>query len=184
MDISPHWLILNKLYKFMKINDLKMYLDFAHSAYHGKSSNQKYRQDGKVPYIFHPLWCASVLINDTKIPIKEREVGAKSLILHDVLENTDLELPDWVDNEVKEAVEKLTFDKDEIIMKEILTMNHFIKLLFLTDLLSSMYERQVSRLKRKPWKLLIKLILRDVKKNYGNIRIVQIGNTIYKNTKW
>lgn len=168
----------------MNKNILKKYLDFAYKAYEGESSQSRYRQDGRVPFIFHPLWCASILINDTEISLEEREVGCKTLILHDVLENTSLELPDWVETEVKEAVNKLTFDNDEIITKEILTMSPFIKLLFLTDLLASMYENQVSRLKRKPWKILTKLVLRDVKKHYGNIRIVQIGNTIYKNTKW
>ena len=168
----------------MKNIELKKYLDFAYSAYEGESSQQKYRQNETVPYLFHPLWCASIIINDTKIPLKEREIGAKALLLHDVFENTDLKLPDWVESEVKEAVNKLTFDKDEIIIKEIITMSPFVKLLFLIDLLASMYENQVSKFKRKPWKLLVQLLLKDVKKNYGNIRIVQIGNTISKNTVW
>ncbi|MFW9878362.1 MAG: hypothetical protein ACFFG0_35215 [Candidatus Thorarchaeota archaeon] len=168
----------------MKINVLKKYLDFAYLAYEGNTSQQKYRQKGNIPFIFHPLWCASVLINDTKIALKEREIGAKALILHDILENTDLDLPNWVEKDVKEAVEKLTFDKDENTIKEIITMSSFVKLLFLTDLLASMYENHVSKPKRKIWKLLVKLLLNDVKKHYGNIRIVQIGNTVYKNTNW
>ncbi|NQV00283.1 MAG: hypothetical protein HQ538_06105 [Parcubacteria group bacterium] len=164
--------------------ELKKYLDFAHEAYEGESSKSKYRQKGSVPFIFHPLWCASILINDTKVPLKEREIGCKALILHDVLENTDLELPNWVENNVKVIVDKLTFNKDEIIGKEIITMSPFTKLLFLTDLLASMYDNQVSKPKRKIWKLLTRLLLIDVKKNYGNIRIIQIGNTIYQNTDW
>lgn len=125
-----------------------------------------------------------MLINDTKIPLKDREVGCKALILHDVLENTTVKLPEWVEDSVRNAVDKLTFDKDENKLKEILTMSSFEKLLLLVDLLSSMYEDQVSKPKRKIWKLLVKLLLSDVRNHYGDIRIIQIGSAIYENTNW
>jgi (p)ppGpp synthase/HD superfamily hydrolase len=91
----------------------KKLLDFAHSAYQENNiSNQAYRQDGKVPYINHPLWCATLLLADTEVPWEERELGFQALILHDVLEDTSLKLPEWINPAVQKIVEEMTFTGD------------------------------------------------------------------------
>jgi len=181
----------------MKSQELKKYLDFAYSAYQEHNiTNQEYRQNGKVPYLFHSLWCASLLIADTDVPFKQRESGAKILLLHDVLEDTSLKIPSWVEPAVKKGVYALTLesgDLDEARIK-IMAQSPFIKLLKLYDGLSSMYEKHVAvtnkhnekwkKDRRRQWKKLARIVLRDVEKHYGNIRIVQIGKTIIKNTDW
>lgn len=169
----------------IKSKELKRYLDFAYSAYQENNiTGQEYRQKGKVPYIMHPLWCASLLIADTQIPYEQRELGFKALILHDVLEDTSLKLPEWVEPEVKEIVQKLTFKSWEQAKREISKSPTFIKLLYLFDALSNMYENHVSEPKRAEWKKLTAGILKGVEQEYGNIRIVQIGKAIAENTNW
>jgi hypothetical protein len=142
----------------------------------------------------HPLWAASMLIADTELPWKERELGFKALILHDVLEDTSLKLPDWVEPEVKKRVEELTFVGDwEEKKAKAMSKSINIKLLMLYDVLSSMYELHVGEkkseiktgaLKRKEWKKLTVRLIKEVEKKYGNIRIIQVGKAIAKNTDW
>lgn len=187
-------LVINKKIKNMiKSEELKKYLDFAYSAYQENNiTNQAYRQKGKVPYIMHPLWCASMLIADTQIPYEQRELGFKALILHDVLEDTSLKLPEWVEPEVKDVVKELTFESLEQAKKEYAGKSVFIKLLLLYDKLSSMYENHVgidddlvrAEKKRKDWKKFTNKGIEEVEKEYGNIRIVQIGKAIVENTNW
>lgn len=169
----------------IKSEELKKYLDFAYSAYQENNiTNQAYRQDGKVPYIMHPLWCASMLIADTQVPYEQRELGFKALILHDILEDTSLELPDWVEPEVKSVVKELTFESFKQAMEKYPKKSPFIKLLLLYDKLSSMYENHVGEPKRHEWKILVLNGIKEVEKEYGNIRIVQIGKAIAENTDW
>jgi (p)ppGpp synthase/HD superfamily hydrolase len=178
----------------IKSEELKKYLDFAYSAYQeNNASNQAYRQLGKVPFIMHPLWCASMLIADTEVPFEQRELGLKALILHDVLEDTSLGLPEWVEPEVKEVVKELTFEDLQQAIEKYPSKRPFIKLLLLYDKLSSMYEKHVGitgkteeirSTKRKLFKELTLKGIEEVEKEYGNIRIVQVGKAIAENTDW
>lgn len=169
----------------IKSEELKKYLDFAYSAYQENNiTGQAYRQGGKVPYIMHPLWCASMLVADTEVPYEQRELGLKALILHDVLEDTSLELPAWVEPEVKEVVKELTFESFEQAKRDYPKKSSFMKLLLLYDKLSSMYENHVQEQNRGDWKKLVLQGIEEVEKEYGNVRIVQIGKAIAKNTDW
>jgi (p)ppGpp synthase/HD superfamily hydrolase len=169
----------------IKAEELKKYLDFAYFAYQENNiTEQAYRQDGKVPYIMHPLWCASMLITDTQVPYEQRELGFKALLLHDVLEDTSLQMPDWVEPEVKDIVKELTFESFEQAVKEYPKKSPFIKLLLLYDKLSNMYENHVQEYHRGEWKMAVLHGIREVEKEYGNIRIVQIGKAITENTDW
>lgn len=174
--------------------EFKKYLDFAYSAYQEhNNSGQAFRQNGKVPYMTHPLWAAMMLIADTQIPWEQRAIGFKALILHDVLEDTSLELPDWVEPKVKEIVQELTFESFEAGVKLYDNKSSYIKLLLLYDKLSSMYEKHVGitgkteeirSAKRRLWKEFTLKGIKEVEKEYGNIRIVQVGKAIAENTDW
>lgn len=179
----------------IKSEELKKYLDFAYSAYQeNNNSGQAYRQNGRVPYLMHPLWCASMLIADSDVPFEHRELGVKALILHDVLEDTSLELPDWVTQEVKDTVEELTFDSLEEAIEKYDNKTPFIKLLMLYDKLSSMYENHVAvnpkfseeeaKARRRKWKNFVERGIVEVEKEYGNIRIVQVAKVVADNTDW
>jgi len=162
----------------------KKYLDFAYSAYQENNiSDQSYRQDGKVPYVTHPLGAAMLLIADTLIPYEERELGFKILILHDVLEDTSLELPDWVEADVKRGVEEMTYSGPNTLeekMKWVKNKDPFIKLLMLYDTFWSLYERHVDGPieRQRVWTKGVASLADEVEKRYGNIRIVQIARNV------
>lgn len=169
----------------IKSEELKKYLDFAYSAYqeHNEIDNIL-RRESHIPPLLHPLWCASMLITDTQVPYEQRELGFKVLLLHDVLEDTSLELPKWVSPEVREAVQELTFDNFEQAVKEYPKKSSFIKLMFLYEKLASMYDSSVKEYHRSEWKEFILEAVDEIEKEYGNIRIVQIGKAIAENTDW
>jgi (p)ppGpp synthase/HD superfamily hydrolase len=169
----------------IKADEFKKLIDFAFEAYQkNNTSGQEYRQEGKVPYIMHPIWCASILITDTRIPYEEREKGFKALILHDVFEDTSLQLPDWVEPNVKEIVRELTFESSDHALASIQSKSINIKLLMLVDGLSSMYEEHVGPQRRKKWKAMMEIVVKEVEAHYGNIRVVQLAKSIVENTNW
>jgi (p)ppGpp synthase/HD superfamily hydrolase len=166
-------------------DEFKKLIDFAFEAYQkNNTSGQEYRQDGKVPYIMHPLWCASILITDTRIPYEERERGFKALILHDVYEDTNLDFPDWVEPDVKAIVKELTFESSDHALALVQSKPINIKLLLLVDGLSSMYEEHVEPQRRKKWKAMMEIATKEVEEHYGNIRVVQLAKSIIENTNW
>jgi hypothetical protein len=168
----------------------KKYLDFAYKVYQEKNiSSQAYRQDGNVPYITHPLGAALLLLADTRIPLKERELGFKILLLHDVLEDTSVTLSDWIEPGVKKGVEEMTYTGPDSLKEKIEWIeakNNFIKLLVLYDSFWSLYERHVngSSERKEMWRKNILRLANEIEKIYGNIRIVQIAKAVVKNTSW
>lgn len=164
---------------------LKRLFEFCHHAYlEQNTSGQAFRQEGQVPYFVHPLWCAMMMVTDTRIPAEERRVGVQALFLHDILEDTNAALPEWVEPRVKRLVEQLTFESWEQALKEVPKKPIEVKLLILFDSLSSMYEEHVSLSKRPQWKQKVLDLLRDVDAHYGDLRIVQVGKAIAAGTDW
>lgn len=171
--------------KKLSPDKLKRLLDFAYNAYQeNNETGQAMRHGGKIPYLIHPLWGASLLITDPLIPFEERLLGFEILIVHDVLEDTSLGLPDWVNSKTKGFVDRLSYVEWEDFVKRAKKEIPFMKLLILIDKLESMYELGVSDWKRESWKQLCRDLLKDVKAHYGNIRIVQIAKPIIENTDW
>ncbi len=168
----------------------KQYLDFAYKAYQEhNTTNQEYRQEGKVPYITHPLGAALLHLADTHIPYKKREIGFKILVMHDVLEDTSLTLPRWVEPEVKKGVKEMTYFGQKSLEEKInwiKTKNHFIKLLLLYDSFWSLYEHHVGGPAERQalWKKGVLILADEVEKHYGNVRIVQIARVVANQTNW
>lgn len=169
----------------IKPMDLKRLLNLAYSAHQEHNTRKDFRQDGKVPFVVHPMWCALTLLNDQRIPFAERELGYQALLLHDILEDTNLEVPDFVEPKVIECVKEMTHDswEDE---QNIASKSNFIKLLKLCDKIASMYDETVRQepQRRKEWKILTQKLLDDVEKHYGNIRLVTLTKAILNDTDW
>lgn len=127
-----------------------------------------------------------MLLNDTRIPFKQREVGFEALLLHDVLEDTNLGIPEWIESKVRKLVEEMTFKSFEQEVRELKNKSTFIKLLKLVDKLGTMYEEGIggSSKRRAGWKELTAKLLKDVEKEYGDIRVVQVGKSILDSTNW
>jgi hypothetical protein len=169
---------------------LKQYLDFAQDAYHEHNdSGQAYRQEGRVPYAEHPLGSALLCLADTKLSYEDRERGFKILVLHDVLEDTSLLLPEWVEEDVCQGVEAMTYRGEETLpAKREWIMGHesFIKLLTLYDMFWNLYERHIggSEERRALWKRTVFDLTDAVEREYGNLRIVQVSRTVAEETEW
>lgn len=164
---------------------LKQLIDLAYSAHHEHNTRNDFRQNGQVPFIVHPLWCALILLNDQRIPFVERELGYQVLLLHDVLEDTSLEIPDYVDKKVLELVKEMTHKTWEE-EQNIENKSDFVKLLKLCDKVASMYDETVRQdpERRKEWKTLTQKLLQAVERHYGNIRLVILAKAILDNTDW
>lgn len=165
--------------------NMKQLLDFIYGAHQEYNSRKDFRQDGKVPFIAHPIWCALTLLNDQRIPFEEREIGYQVLLLHDVLEDTSLEIPDFVDAKVLDLVREMTHGTWEE-EQNVEDKSDFIKLLKLCDKIASMYDETVREdpQRRKEWKALTQSLLADVEKHYGNIRLVTLAKAVLDNSDW
>jgi (p)ppGpp synthase/HD superfamily hydrolase len=165
----------------------KKLLDFAYDAYQNKSKKDKTRQEGKTPFITHPFFAASLLLADQRIPWEDRYYGYQILVLHDVLEDTTAGLPEWLDTKVIEGVKDLSFPNNPSIEEELEIFKKkggFIELLALCDKISNVYEEHVSEYHRKEWKKVCEKLIQEVKRDYGDIRIVEISETVLANTNW
>lgn len=85
----------------------------AHRHYPKKQKRAKTvrKWDGRTPYGIHPTWCAMMILTETSLPEDLRVVGAQALLLHDILEDTDLRrLPGATPARVRRLVREMTFE--------------------------------------------------------------------------
>lgn len=165
--------------------EFKRLLDFVYSAHQEHCVKKDFRQSGKVPFVVHPIWCAIILLNDTRVPYEERRIGYQALLLHDVLEDTSLRLPDWVEPEVAKLVEEMThetWEEEKAIDKK----SSLVQLLKLCDKTASMYDENVrpDPQRRHEWKELVQKLLKNVEPNYKDSRVVSVAKSILENTNW
>lgn len=165
--------------------DLKRLLDLIYSAHQEHNTRKDYRQNGTVPFIVHPIWCALTILNDQRIPYEERVLGYQALLLHDILEDTSLPVPDYVNERVLGCVREMshdTWEEEQNVEKK----SDFIKLLKLCDKVASMYDETVRNepQRRSEWKALTQKLLVDVENHYGNIRLVTLAKAILSDTNW
>lgn len=160
---------------------------FAHDAHtnHNLRGQDHVIRRGVYPYIIHPMWAAGTLVADPKLPKEERILGYQILVLHDVLEDTDVQLPDWVSEDVKKGVQALTHDNWQEEQEAVTHYTPFLKLLKLCDKIQTMYELAiVDPVKAHEWKQLIERLAVDVEDHYGNTRVVVIAKALLEDTDW
>ncbi len=166
---------------------MKKLFEFAHDAH----TNHNLRGEDHVirrdlyPYIIHPMWAACTLIMDPKIPKEERIIGYQVLVLHDVLEDTSEQLPDWVSDDVKRGVQSLTHENWEEEQEAVMQYTPFLTLLKLCDKMQTMYELAIDDpIKARQWKTLIENLVRDVEAHYGKTKVVVIAKALLADTPW
>ena len=169
----------------IKPEEFKRLLDFTYSAHQEHCTKKDFRQEGKVPFVVHPIWCAMMIINDTRVPYEERRIGYQAMLLHDVLEDTSLPLPEWVEPEVVELVKAMTHDTWEE-EQDIDKKSSLIQYLKLCDKTASMYDENVrpDPERRRQWKELMQRLLEKVEKNYPDCRVVTTARSVMENTDW
>ncbi len=165
--------------------DLKRLIDYVYDAHQNHNTKHDYRQKGRVPFFTHPLWCALTLLNDQRIPFEDRVIGYQALLLHDVLEDTSVGIPDFVSQQVKDLVNQMTHGTWEEEQK-LENKSPLVILMKLHDKLSSMYDESVRAdpVRRKEWRQLLECLLVETKKYYPEARIIPIVESITANTDW
>lgn len=105
----------------------------AHAEYPCTPAHAYRRFDGKTPYPVHPIWCATTLATEAALPIEVRELGFLTLLYHDVVEDTTMPLPNSLSDEVKKAIQDMTFENTADEMERIWDFDPKIRLFKLYD---------------------------------------------------
>ena len=135
--------------------------------------------DKKTPYVIHPIWCGITLLTETKLPEEIRLPGYQALIWHDVLEDTNLPLPDGTDAEVARLVGEMTFASFKEEQELIDGKESLVKLLKLYDKTSILLD--ATWMKDEKWNNLVDYTLKlcqFVMDTYGNLNIVKIAGAV------
>lgn len=168
--------------------ELRKYLKFLLDAHekHDTTSKEIFRQKGRTPYPTHPIFAAQSVLVDRRVPWEERRLGYYALLLHDVLENTSLELPDWVEEEVKKRVELLTFNEGtkEEKLRALETRPIYIKYLVLADTLSNMYEEHISEHNRDTVMKIVRYLIDELSEQYRDSTVVALVKHLLEVTDW
>lgn len=139
------------------------------------------RFDNKTPYFIHPLWCAMTILSETNLPKDLKEIGALTLLYHDVLES-DGKLPEFLPKKVKDYVKLMTYKhfSDEVEDKS--NQLREIKLFRLYDKVSNILDSSWMTIdKKKQYIKYIKYLLKDVEENYPDLNIIKICKGVIKN---
>jgi len=165
----------------MDIKDI-VFIYEAHQNHPTKDSKAFRKWDGKTPYSMHPIWCAATIETETILDDKTRRIGSQSLLYHDVLEDTTVELPYDLPLEVVQCIKLMTFpggSKQE--MEEIWDLPPEIRLFKLYDKVCIFFDGTwMSEEKYIVYLDYIRKLAHDVRSNYGNLNIVKIANAITK----
>ena len=167
--------------------EYKRYLDLGYEAYQMRNtSGQEFRQRGNVPYLNHPLWCATMLLHDVDLPLGVREIGFKVLVCHDIDEDTSLILPEWVEPEVRRLVKEMSHENFLASLPHIPGKEPIVKLFTLVDKLSTLIERHLAddASKRRKWIELVSYLADETEKYYGKSRIVILARATVASTNW
>ncbi len=159
----------------------------AHQDYPNEPKKSVRAWDKKTPYAVHPIWCAVCFLAETNLSddlLGERENYALALLLHDVKEDSKMELPEWLPLKVRELVELMTFSgkegSTEIEKKEIWNRPPIIRLLKLYDKVSNLMDGSwmIDEKWNDQYVPYVQKLADDVEANFGNLNIVRIARAI------
>lgn len=153
---------------------------------HPKKESKAYRKwDGETPYSMHPIWCAMTILTETELDEEIRMEGYQALLYHDILEDTTVNLPDWISERVRELVAEMTFpggSRQE--MNEIWNKPRETRLCKLYDKVSNLMDGSwMDSTKRQEYENYTKRLCEDVERNYGELNITRIARGIVEGRK-
>ncbi len=162
----------------------------AHQEKLGEFGNpiRKLPSGSENPYFFHPLWCSLTLFCEPKLPDEVRLPGALALLFHDILEDTTIDLPEDLSDDVRSLVQELTVEKEEQYNfsgweKEKLTILQkppHIQLLKLFDKVSSVYDMAVKKERYPEWIRIVEGLIENVEAEYGVLNITLLARALTK----
>lgn len=135
--------------------------------------------DKKTPYVIHPIWCAMTLLTETTLDESIRFDGFEALLWHDVLEDTQLELPESTSDRIKKYISDMTFKSFSDEINDIWKRDNIIRLFKLYDKTSNLLDGTwMSDFK---WNRYVDFTMRlndDVLSNYGELNISKIATSV------
>ena len=135
--------------------------------------------DGRTPYSIHPIWCAMTLLHETSISEELRRDGSQALLYHDILEDTQFQLPKWLTERVKNLIKDMTFKSSNHEMIEIWNKSQEVRLLKLYDKVSNLLDGiWMDKEKRRGYTEYASRLCKDVEQNYGELNITKIEKII------
>ena len=158
------------------------YVINAHTNYPSKPSKAFRKWDGKTPSYMHPLWCATTIAAETELDERTREEGIQVLLYHDVLEDTNLPLPEWLSERVKNLVGEMTFHGGMAQeMKEVWSKSKETKLYKLFDKVHNLLDGAwMDDEKRMNYEKYTRRLCEEVEKHYEDLNIIRMAETIGK----
>lgn len=152
-------------------------ISFVMSAHADSQTKDPVRRwDKKTPYSIHPIWCAMSLLHETLLPEGLRIRGSQALLLHDILEDTGMEIPSIVAPGVIELVQDMSFSSSAVEFEEIWNKSGEVKLLKLYDKVSNLMDGAwMSDEKSAKYRNFTRRLADLAYKNYGLLNIVKIA---------
>lgn len=135
--------------------------------------------DRSTPYIVHPIWCAMTIMTETLLDESVRTNGYLALMWHDVLEDTHAQLPDDIEDGVRELIEGMTFASFAVEKETVWQRPAIIRLLKLYDKTSNLLDgSHLSAVKWNAYTEFTQLLIDDAEQNFGQLNIVKIAKVI------
>lgn len=159
-----------------ELMDSIQYAFDAHCVHPKKSVHPTRAWDRSTPGIIHPIWCAMTLLTETNLSVTTRRVGYQVLLWHDILEDTELGLPDNISPDVRTLINEMTFKSFTDERREIWNRSSLAKLLKLYDKTSNLLDASWMTVdQRKIYTDHIVKLVAFVRTNYGDLNIVRLA---------
>ncbi|MBC7836843.1 hypothetical protein H7X87_03650 [Acetobacteraceae bacterium] len=145
----------------------------AHTFGAKKPSDTVRRFDLKTPYAVHPVWCAMTILQEPGLLPAVRYRGATVLLFHDVLEDTNAELPKDLTRRERKLIEGMTFESLDDEMATIWRREEEIWLWKLYDKVSNYQDGTwMSPERRKQLRDYLLELTNAVEEKWGTLNIV------------
>lgn len=166
----------------MKLEDHLKIVIKAHRDHSIEPSRSVRRWDKKTPYWTHPIWCAMTLLSETSLPEDLRKEGYLTLLYHDFLEETTVDLPAELPERAKYLIREMTFENESMQeMQEIWNKSSEVKLFKLYDKVSNLMDGAwMNSEKKQKYNEYTRKLTDEVEKIYGNLNIIKIARAITK----
>ncbi len=162
--------------------EMKPAIEYAIDAHtqHPKTPDNSVRFFDRItPYAVHPIWCAMTLLTETQLPFEIRHIGYQALLWHDILEDTQVTLPENTEAEVRKLVEEMTFESLSAEREQIWERSDTAKLLKLYDKVSNLLDASwMSPVKRGQYVAYTLELTAFVENKYGELNIVKLAQAM------
>ena len=154
------------------------YIISAHNFKAKEPAKRMRKWDLTTPYSIHPIWCAMTILHEPLLSKDIRERGSLVLGYHDIPEDTNASLPDWLSQEVRGLIMAMKFDSSEDEWKNLWKKDKEVRLYKLYDKTGNMLDGAWMEKERRMQHLAhLQKLTEDVRKNYGTLNIVRIAGT-------